>query len=230
MKKENKILEEIYTVRTITAFSVFCALFVALLFVTKIDDLALYIASDYILAISATVAAIGAALWIYGKLKKETLCAFTAAFIGQLVFYSALSAVLFGVLVKDTTPSDTYGVLLAYGILVTALYTVYASAREAFSHALAAGMGIAGLYVARYFQGGSKFIPIAAALCVLYIAYAVFSLIRKRMAKSEKYAVCAATVFSIASAAIFAAEPPMFFYIIAANAALFIVTRLFVKL
>ena len=70
MKKENKILEEIYTGRVITAFSVFCALFVALLFVTKIDDLALYIASDYILAISANDSSPNTRSWntsLYGS-------------------------------------------------------------------------------------------------------------------------------------------------------------------
>ncbi len=230
MKKQNKILEEIYTVRTITAFSVFCALFVALLFVLKIDDLELYIASKSIMIASLFITAVGAALWIFGKIRKEPLRAFTLAFIGQLVFFSAFSAVLFAILVKEGVATDSFGVLLAYGILCIALYTVYASARDSFSHALATGIGVAVLYVLRHFQGGGKFYPILAAVCVIFIGFALLMLLRKKEPKSELFAICAASLFNIVAAVLFAFEPPLFLWLIGGEVALYFVTRLFVKL
>ena len=230
MKKKNKIIEEIYTVRTITAFSVFCALFVALLFVMRIDDLALYIASGYVLAVSAGVCALGAFLWIFGKIKRSPLRAYTVAFVGQLVFFSALSAVLFAILVRDVSLSDAYGVLLAYGVLVVAIYTVYACSKDAFFHALATGIGIVALYVLRHFQGGARFIPLLAVFAVLSVAFAVFAFLYKKTLKTEKFAVIAATVFNIASSVVFAHGPSLFPYIVGANVVLYFITRLFVKL
>ncbi len=231
MKKQNKILEEIYTVRTITAFSLFCVLFVALLFALKLDELTLYMASDYILPIFSVIAVLGAVLWVLGKIKKGALRAYTLAFIGQLVFFGALPVVLFALLMKDVPDkNDVFSALLAYGILCVVLYTVYASSRESFSHALSSGMGIALIYVLRHFQGGRKFFPILIAANVIFVAYLVFSILRKRKQKSELFAIGAATLFNVAATVIFALEPPLFFYIIGGQAALYIVTRLFVKL
>lgn len=230
MKKQNKILEEIYTVRTITAFSVFCVLFTVLLFMLKVDDLLLYIASKYILAVSAALSLAGAFMWIFGKAKKEPLRAFTLAFTGQLVFFGSLSAVLFAILIRDTMPSDAFGVLLAYGIICVALYTVWASARESFSHALCVGLGVSALYVLKYFQGGGKFIPLLISALAVFGAYAVFALFCKKIPKCEKYAIVAATLFNAGAAILFAFEPPLFYYLIGGEAVLYFVTRLFVKL
>lgn len=230
MKKQNKIIEEIYTLRTITVFSVFCALFIAALFVFRTDELKLYIASKAILMVSSTVALVGAVLWMTGKVKKELLRTYTLSFIGQLVFFSALSAVLLAFLIKDGYGSDAFGVLLAYGILCTALYTVYAAAKDSFSHAVATVIGVVSLYVLRHFQGGSKFYYALAAVCVISVLFLVFSILRKKEPKSELFAIAAASVVSVGASVIFALKPPLFFYIIGALIIQYFVVRLFVKL